>query len=450
MFRFAATRVAVTTLALIGLVSCKKSDDGNKPAPGSGTAAGSAAAVAPGPAPASNTIKIGVVASFSGPFASVGKQLENGIKAYMKLHGDTVAGKKIELLRRDTTGPAPEVAKRLAQELVAQDKVDFLTGFGLTPEALAAASVATEGKTPMVIMNAATSIITTKSPYIVRFSLTLPQVSAPMGEWATKNGIRKVATLVADYGPGIDAEGAFIKTFTATGGKVLESVRVPLKNPDFSAFMQRIKDAKPEAVFVFVPASEQCVAFMKAFRERGLAEAGIKIIATGDLVDDHELPAMGDAALGIVSTHHYSIAHDSPENKEFLKAYLDANGADAGQPNFMAVAAYDAMGAIYATVTKLEGKMDADRAMEILKNTSMTSPRGPIKIDPETRDIVQTVYVRRVEKVDGQLRNVEFADVGVIKDPGKAPASDPGKEPAKEPAKDPGKEPGKDPGKETK
>jgi branched-chain amino acid transport system substrate-binding protein len=421
MFRSVAARAAVITLALVGVASCKKAGDEAGTKPGSGSAPGVAAPSAPS---ASTTIKIGLVASFSGPFADIGRQLENGIKAYMKKHGDTVAGKKIEILRRDTTGPVPEVAKRLAQELVARDKVDFLTGFGLTPEALAAAAVATEGKTPMVIMNAATSIITTKSPYIVRFSMTLPQVSAPMGEWAPKNGIRKVATLVSDYGPGIDAEAAFTKTFTANGGTVLEAVRVPLKNPEFSSFMQRIKDAKPEAVFVFVPAGEQCISFIKAFHERGLAQAGIKIIATGDLTDDNKLQAMGDPAVGIVSTFHYSVAHDSPENKEFLAAYLDANGAEAGSPNFMSVAAYDAMGAIYDVVKQLGGTMDAERAMEILKNVSMTSPRGPIKIDPETRDVVQTVYVRRVEKVDGQLRNVEFADVGMIKDPGK----DPGKE----------------------
>lgn len=447
MFQFAATRAdhparaahaagaaraataAAIALALVGLASCtKKPDDGgNTPAPGPGTGATAPAPSAPG------TIKIGLVASFSGPFADIGRQIENGIKAYMKKHGDTVAGKKIEILRRDTTGPAPEVAKRLAQELVARDKVDFLAGFGLTPEALAAAAVATEGKTPMVIMNAATSIITTKSPYIVRFSMTLPQVAAPMGEWAPRNGIRKVATLVSDYGPGLDAEAAFTKTFTANGGTVIEAVRVPLKNPEFSSFMQRIKDAKPEAVFVFVPAGEQCISFMKAFHERGLAQAGIKIIATGDLTDDNKLQAMGDPAVGIVSTFHYSVAHDSPENKEFLAAYLDANGAEAGSANFMSVAAYDAMAAIYDVVKQLGGTMNADKAMELLKNASMTSPRGAIKIDPETRDIVQTVYVRRVEKVDGQLRNVEFADVGVVKDPGKPPAGEPAKDPAKDP-----------------
>jgi branched-chain amino acid transport system substrate-binding protein len=381
-------------------------------------AGGDEAAAISSPA-AAGTIKLGLVASFSGPFADVGKQIENGMKAWMKEHGDTVAGKKIEILRRDTTGPVPDVAKRLAQELVTRDKVDFLVGFGFTPEALAAAPVATEGKTPMVIMNAATSIITTKSPYIVRISLTLPQVSAPMGDWALKNGIKKVSTIVTDYGPGIDAETFFKKTFTAGGGTVVDSVRVPLNNPDFSAFMQRVKDAQPEAVFVFVPATEQCITFMKAFKERGLADAGIKIIATGDLVEDHQLPTLGEAALGVVSTHHYSIAHDSPENKAFLKAYADANGAEAGLPNFMSVAAYDGMAAIYNVVEKLGGTMDPDKALAILKGYKRMSPRGEIMIDPETRDIVQTIYVRRVEKVDGQYRNVEFESAGVLKDPGK-------------------------------
>jgi branched-chain amino acid transport system substrate-binding protein len=392
------TTVALTLAVVAGLSCNKKPSDEAKPVA---------------------TIKLGLVASFSGPFADVGEQIENGIKAYLKEHGDTVAGKKIEILRRDTTGPVPEVAKRVAQELVTRDKVDFLVGFGLTPEALAVAPVATESKTPMIIMNAATSIITTKSPYIVRISLTLPQVAVPMGDWAAKNGIKKVATIVADYGPGIDAETFFKKAFTGGGGTVIDALRVPLMNPDFSAFMQRIKDAQPDAVFVFVPAGEQGIAFMKAFKERGLADAGIKVIATGDLLDDHRLQTIGDAALGVVSTHHYSVAHDSPENKAFLKVYLDANGAAAGSPNFMSVAGYDGMAAIYAVADKLGGVMDADKALAILKGFSRTSPRGPITIDPETRDIVQTIYVRRVEKVDGQLRNVEFENVGVLKDPGK-------------------------------
>jgi branched-chain amino acid transport system substrate-binding protein len=416
----ALLRVALAALVVVPALagaSCSKKSDDAKPAAGSGSAAAPAAA-----AQAKTTIKIGMVASFSGPFADVGKQLLGGVKTYMKQHGDTVAGKKIELLTRDTTGPAAEVAKRLAQELVVQDKVDFLTGFGLTPEALAAAPVATEGKTPMVIMNAATSIITTKSPYIVRFSLTLPQVSAPLGDWAAKNGIKKVVTMVADYGPGHDAEAAFTKAFTAGGGQVIDAIRTPVQNPDFSSFIQRVKDKQPDAVFVFVPAGQQSIAAMKAYDERGLGKAGIKLIATGDVLDDHGLATIGDAALGAISSFHYSVAHDSPENKAFLDAYRDANGAEAGLPNFMSVAAYDSMAAIYDVIQKLEGKIDPDKAMDILKHEAFTSPRGPIAIDPETRDIVQTVYLRRVDKVNGELRSVELQPlVAAMKDPGKEP-----------------------------
>ena len=416
----AFVRVALAALVVAPVLSgaaCNKKTDDAKPAAGSGSAAPAAAAPQDKP-----TIKIGMVASFSGSFADISKQLMGGVKAYMKQHGDTVAGKKIELLTRDTTGPVPEVAKRLAQELVVQDKVDFLTGFGLTPEALGAASVATESKTPMVIMNAATSIITTKSPYIVRFSLTLPQVCAPLGDWAAKNGIKKVVTMVSDYGPGHDAEAAFTKAFTAGGGQVIDAIQTPVQNPDFSSFIQRVKDKKPDAVFVFVPAGQQSIAAMKAYDERGLGKAGIKLIATGDVLDDHNLATIGDAALGAISSYHYSVAHDSPENKAFLDLYRDANGADAGLPNFMSVAAYDAMAAIYDVIQKLDGKIDPDKAMDILKHEAFTSPRGPISIDPETRDIVQTVYLRRVDKVNGELRSVELQPlVTSFKDPGKDP-----------------------------
>ncbi|QGZ42439.1 branched-chain amino acid transport system substrate-binding protein [Pseudoduganella flava] len=367
---------------------------------------------------AQDTIKVGVVAAFSGPFADYGKQMEGGIKAYMAQHGDTVAGKKIQIIVKDTTGPSPEVAKRLAQELVVRDKVDFLAGFGLTPEALAAAPIAQQAKKPMIIMNAATSAITTKSTYIARFSMTLPQISAPMGTWAAKNKLNKVVTLVADYGPGMDAEAAFKTTLEKAGGKVTESIRVPLRNPEFAPFIQRIKDAKPDAIFVFVPAGEQSIAFMKGYRERGLAEAGIKVIATGDLTDDHVLPAMGDATLGVITTFHYSAAHDSPENKAFLKSYAGAN-PNGGRPNFMAVAAYDGMAAIYEVARQLNGKIDGDKAMAVLKTIKMNSPRGPIAIDPATRDIIQTVYVRKVEKVGNDVYNVEFDKYPGLKDPGK-------------------------------
>ena len=282
---------------------------------------------------AQDTIKVGVIAEFSGPFADYGAQIEAGMKAYMQQHGDTVAGKKIELITRDTKGPAPEVAKRFAQELITRDKVQFLAGFGLTPNAMAVAPVVSEAKVPMVISNAATSAITTRSPYVTRVSMTIPQVSAPMAQWALANGIKQVYTVVADYGPGIDAETQFTKTFKAGGGEIVGSLRTPLQNPDFSAAIQRVKDAKPQAVFVFLPAGEQGIAFVKGFNDRGLADAGIKLIATGDITDDHVLQAMGDSTLGMITSFHYSAAHPSPENAAFLKAYAAANDPKLGAPN---------------------------------------------------------------------------------------------------------------------
>jgi branched-chain amino acid transport system substrate-binding protein len=367
---------------------------------------------------AQEPVKIGVIAPFSGVAADYGKQIEGGMKAWLKQNGDTVNGRKIQLIIRDTTGPNPEIAKRLAQELVTRDKVDFLAGFGFTPEALAVAPIATESKTPMVVMNAASSVVTTRSPYIARFSMALPQVSAPMATWAAKNGIKKVYTLVSDFAPGLDSEKAFIAAFTAAGGTVVDSVRVPLRNPDFAPFVQRIKDAKPEAVFMFVPAGEQSIGFMKAFEERGLAKEGIKLIATGDLTDDDVLQAMGAPVLGVITSHHYSAHHDSPENKAFVKVFTEVN-KDLKRPNFMAVGGYDGMAAIAEVVKKLGNKIDGDKAMEILKNMKMMSPRGPIAIDPATRDIVQTVYIRRVQKIGNDYYNVEFDKFPDVKDPGK-------------------------------
>jgi branched-chain amino acid transport system substrate-binding protein len=375
-------------------------------------------ALAASTASAEEAIKVGLIAPFTGPFADYGRQIELGMKAYLKIHGDRVAGKRIEIVRRDTTGPLPEVAKRLAQELVVRENVDFLAGFGLTPEALAVADVATQAKKPMIVMNAASSVVTTKSPYIARFSMTLPQITAPIATWAAQNGIKSAVTLVADYAPGIDSENAFKKAFTAAGGNVVESIRSPLRNPEFAPFIQRIKDLHPQAVFVFVPAGEQGVAFMKGVRERGLAEAGIKVIATGDITDDHVLDAMGDAALGMITSFHYSAAHPSPENEAFLAACAKV-GAGEGRPNFMTAAGFDGMAAIFEVAKKLGGKIDADKAMEVLKGIRLTSPRGPIAIDPETRDIVQTIYLRKVEKRDGHYYNVEFDSVPNVKDPGK-------------------------------
>jgi branched-chain amino acid transport system substrate-binding protein len=368
-------------------------------------------------ASAQEPIKVGMVVEMSGPFADIGRQIMNGARAYVKAHGDVVAGRKVELIVKDTTGMAPDVAKRQAQELVTNDKVDFLAGFGLTPNALSVAPLATEAKKPMVIMNAATSIITTRSPYIARVSMTLPQVTAPLATWALNNGIKQVYTLVADYGPGIDAETQFRKTFTAGGGQIVGSVRTPPNNPEFAPFLQRIKDARPQALFIFLPQGEQPVSIMKGFAERELDKAGVKLIATGDVTEDSLIEAMGDAPLGVVTTHQYSVAHDSAQNRAFLKAYADIA---AGRPNFMAVGGWDGMAAIYEVIKRLGGKIDGDKAMEVLKGLKIDSPRGPIMIDPATRDVVQTIYVRRVERLkDGKLYNVEFDQVQNVKDPGK-------------------------------
>ena len=374
--------------------------------------------LAAGAALAQATVKIGVVAEFSGPFADYGAQIVGGMKAYLKLNGEVFAGKKIEIVIRDTTGAAPDIAKRLAQELITRDQVDILAGFGLTPNALAVAPVSAEAKKPMVIMNAATSVITTRSPYIVRVSHTLPQDTQPIAQWAAKNGIKRAFTLVSDFGPGVDAEGTFIKAFKAAGGEIVDSVRTPLANPDFAPFLQRVKDTRPEAVFVFLPPGSQTIAFIKGYEERGLKQAGIRIIATGDLTDDGVLQAMGEPTLGLITSFHYSAAHDSPENKAFLKAYVEANGTKL-RPNFMACAGYDGMAAIAEALKKTGGSTDPEAFVGALKGMKLMSPRGPIMIDPETRDIVQTVYIRRVEKVDGILYNIEFDKFPDVKDPGK-------------------------------
>jgi branched-chain amino acid transport system substrate-binding protein len=380
--------------------------------------AASALLFASGPVWGEATVKIGVIAEFSGPFADYGAQILGGMKTYLAQNGDVFGGKKIEIVVKDTTGAAPDIAKRLAQETVTRDNVDILAGFGLTPNAMAVAPVATEAKKPMVIMNAATSVITTRSPYIVRVSHTLPQDTQPMAQWAAKNGIKRVFTLVSDFGPGQDAEAAFVKAFKAAGGEIVESVRTPLANPDFAPFIQRVKDAKPEAVFVFLPPGSQTIAFIKGYEERGLKAAGIKIIATGDLTDDGTLQAMGDGTIGIVTSFHYSAAHDSPENKAFLKSYAEINGTRL-RPNFMACAGYDGMAAIAEALKKTQGSTDAEKLLSAFKGMKLMSPRGPIMIDPETRDIVQTVYIRRVEKLNGILYNVEFDKFPEVRDPGK-------------------------------
>jgi len=377
-----------------------------------------ATAIATGALAQQPAVKIGVIAEFSGPFADYGTQIVNGMKTYLKLHGDTFGGRKVEFIQRDTTGAAPDIAKRLAQELITRDNVDILAGFGLTPNALAVAPIDAEAKKPMVIMNAATSIITTRSPYIVRVSHTLPQDTQPIAQWAAKNGIKRAYTLISDYGPGIDAEGAFVKAFKAAGGEIIDSVRTPLQNPDFAPYLQRIKDSKPDAVFVFLPPGSQTIAFIKGYEERGLKQAGVKLIGTGDLTDDGVLQAMGEPTLGLITSFHYSASHDSPENKAFVKAYAEVNGTKY-RPNFMACAGYDGMAAIAEALKKTGGSVDPDKFMTALKGMKLMSPRGPIMIDPETRDIVQTVYIRKVERVNGELYNMEFDKFPDVKDPGK-------------------------------
>jgi branched-chain amino acid transport system substrate-binding protein len=363
-----------------------------------------------------NTITIGMILPMTGPSASTGKQEKAAADLYMHEHGDTVAGKKINLIVKDDTGAA-DVTKRLAEELIANDHANVLMGFGLTPLALAAAPVATEAKVPEIVTAAGTAMITEKSPYVARTSFTLPQSAAPMADWALKNGIRKVVTVVTDYGPGVDAEKWFSEPFETGGGKVPEKIRVPLKNPDFAPFLQRVKDDKPDAVFVFVPSGQGAI-FMKEFVERGLDKSGIRLIGTGDVTDDDLLPEMGDAALGAITAHNYSAAHDSPENKAFVAVFEKAN--PGMRPNFMAVGAYDGMALVYQALEKTKGDASGDALLSAMKGLSWMSPRGPISIDPVTRDIVQNIYIRKVEKKDGALYNVEFETIPNVKDPYKA------------------------------
>ncbi|KQP18173.1 ABC transporter substrate-binding protein [Pseudorhodoferax sp. Leaf267] len=362
-----------------------------------------------------NVFKIGLVLPMTGQQATTGRQVEAAARLYMAQHGDTVAGKKVQLIVKDDTS-LPDQTRRLAQELIVNDKVNVLAGMGITPSAMAVAPLATQSKTPLVVMAAATSSITEASPYIVRSSFTLPQVSVALADWAPKNGIKTVVTLVSDYGPGIDAEKFFNQRLTFNGGKVTESLRVPLRNPDFAPFLQKVRDLKPDALFVFVP-SGAGAAVMKQFVERGMDKAGIKLIATGDVTDDDQLNDMGDGALGVVTSHHYSAAHPSELNKKFVDAFQKAN--KNLRPNFMAVGGYDGMRVIYEALKASKGQGGGDALLAAMKGQIFESPRGPVFIDAQTRDIVQNVYLRKVERKDGQLYNVEFDVIKDVKDPGK-------------------------------
>lgn len=361
-------------------------------------------------------VKIGFILPMTGQQQSTGKQIAAAVKLYMAQQGNMVAGKKIDLIIRDDAA-IPDNTKRIAQDLIANDKVTFLAGFGVTPAALAVAPLATESKTPEIVTAAGTSIITERSPYIARTSFTLAQSTVPMADWAAQNGIKKVVSMVSDYAPGADAEKSFREEFTSKGGQVLDTIRFPLANPDFAQFLQRASDQKPDAIFVFVPAG-QGGAFVKQFVERGLDKAGVKIIGSGDVTDDDLLNSMGDAIIGTVTAHFYSADHDSATNKAFVAAFEKAN--DGMRPNFMAVSGYDGIHLMYETLKKTGGKTDGDSLINAAKGLAWESPRGPISIDPDTRDIIQNVYIRKVEKKDGQLYNVEFATFTAVKDPIKA------------------------------
>jgi branched-chain amino acid transport system substrate-binding protein len=367
---------------------------------------------------AQGTIKIGMINVYSGQFADAGIQMDNGAKTYMQQFGDTVAGKKVEIIRKDAGGVAPDVAKRLAQELVVRDKVDILAGFLLTPNALAAADVSAEAKKFMVIMNAATSIITTKSPYAVRTSVTLPQVAETFGTWAAqRGGIKKSYTMVTDYGPGHDFEAGFTRTFKEAGGEIIGSVRFPVANPDFSAFVQRAKDLNPESIMIFIPGGAQPAALGKAFAERGIDLQKTKVLGSGETTAEQALKSMGDSALGIITAWHYDYTSKDPHNVAFVKLF---NEMHKRNPDFFSLGGYDGMHLIYEALKKAGGNTDGDALIAAAKGMKWDSPRGPMSIDPKTRDVVQTIYIRKVEKVGGELMNVPFDKVENVKDPVKA------------------------------
>lgn len=368
---------------------------------------------------AAEPLRIGLIATYSGPYADYGRQFDSGVALFLKERGGKIAGRTVEIVKKDTAGPAPDAAKRIAQELIVRDKVSVISGLDFSPNAYAVGAVAAQAKVPVVVMNASSSAITTNSPYVARVSFTVQQVSDPMARWMTRNGIKEAYTVVADYASGVDSETAFKKAFAEGGGKVVGELRTPMNNPDFSAYVQRIKDAKPQAVFFFFPSGVMPPAFLKVWKERGMEEAGIKLFATGEATDDSYLQATGDVALGLVTSHHYSYAHPSAKNQKFVKDFVAEFGTQL-RPSYFAITAYDAMTAIEQAYKKAGAEASGEKVMEALRGLSFESPRGPIEIDPATRDIVQTVYIRKVEKnKDGQLVNVEFDKFDRVKDPAK-------------------------------
>jgi branched-chain amino acid transport system substrate-binding protein len=360
-----------------------------------------------------DTFKIGLLLPMTGPFQSTGWQANAAVQLFLKQRGSAVAGKKIEVVLKDDGG-VTDAAKRIAQELIVLDKVDILLGFGLTPIALAVAPLATEAKVPMIVTVASTSVVVDRSPYIVRTIQTIPQIANVIGGWAAKNGIRNAVSIVSDYAPGLDAEKWIGQSFEQAGGKMIERLRPPLVNPDFAPFLQRARDASPEAIFAFVPAGVGAI-FAKQFIERGMDKSGIKIVAMSDVMDDDVLNGMGDAVLGVISGGPYAVAHKSPQNKAFVEAFKAANGNR--RPNIVSVAAYDGMELIYRALDATKGTSDGPALVNAMKGMRWESPRGPISIDPATRDIVQNIYMRKVERLDGELHNVEFETTPAVKDP---------------------------------
>jgi len=366
---------------------------------------------------AEDAVKIGIIMAYSGQFADPSAQSDNGLKLYLKQHGSKLGGRDVEIIRKDTGGINPPVAKRLAQELITRDNVDILTGFQLTPNALAAADVSAEAKKFMVILNAGTAIITTKSNYVARVSFTVPQLNQTLATWAAQNGLKSAYTLVADFGPGIDAEAAFHKGFKEAGGEIVGSVRMAVQGPDFSAYVQRAKDLNPQGIFIMIPGGAQPGAFGKALAERGVDPQKIEVLGQAEITDEHALASMGDIAIGIITASHYDYTHRSPLNDEFVQAYVNEYHRN---PDFFSVGGYDGMRLIDVALQKSGGKTDGDSLINAAKGASWESPRGPILIDPETRDIVQTVYIRKVEKVGDRLVNAEIAAIPNVKDPYKA------------------------------
>jgi branched-chain amino acid transport system substrate-binding protein len=347
----------------------------------------------------------------TGPFNQIGKQMMAGARLYMREYGSTIAGTKIEILLKDDTS-LPDVGKRLAQALIVNDKVALLLG-GITPSALTVAPLTAEAKIPMIVAVSGASITVERSPYIVRRSFTIGQSSSVIAEWATKNGAKKIVTLVNDWTPGLEAEKTFTDVAVKGGAEIVATLRVPLANPDFAPFLQRTRDLKPDTFFVFVP-NNQAGPLVKQFLERGLDKSGIRLISTGDLTPDDDLPNMTDAMLGLVTAHHYSALHDSAVNKAYVDAFRKVYG---GRPGYHSVAGYDAMHLLYQTLAKTGGTTDGDSLVTAMKGMRWESPRGPIAIDPETRDIIQNEYIRKVETVNGELYNVEFATIEAVKDP---------------------------------